>query len=155
LGLLGQIDAKLPRQEGRTQPYTPPASAKYNQENGEWWQACQAVAQLVRMDLGLQVACLDFGGWDTHEYQSGRINNLLRQWSSNVRALFDDISASGRAATLVVMSEFGRRLKSNASAGTDHGHGGALWVLDTRARNLLPPPNGLGFPSHSLTKDWI
>jgi uncharacterized protein (DUF1501 family) len=139
LNLMGRIQAKLPRSEGRTLAYTPPAGVRYNNENGDWLQACQTVAQLVRMDLGLQVACLDLGGWDTHEYQAGRINNLLRQWSTNLRALFDDLSASGHAATLVVMSEFGRRLKANASNGTDHGHGGLLWALDTGARKLLPP----------------
>jgi uncharacterized protein (DUF1501 family) len=98
--------------------------------------------------LGLQIACLDFGGWDTHEYQGGRINNLIRQCFMNLRALFDDVSASGKHATFVVMSEFGRRLKANASQGTDHGHGGALWVLDTRARQLLPTTRwpGLSIP---------
>ena len=148
LGLLGALDAKLPRVDGRTQAYAPPAGVRYNSENGEWFQACQTVAQLVRMDVGLQVACLDFGGWDTHEGQSGRMNNQVRQWAANVRALFDDLSASGRPATLVVVSEFGRRLKANASGGTDHGHGGALWLFDTAGRKLLPATKwpGLSIP---------
>lgn len=148
LGLLETIDAKLPRVDGRLQAYTPPASVKYNSENGEWLHATQTVAQLIRMDLGLQFACLDFGGWDTHEYQGGRVNNLVRQCFTNLRALFDDVSASGKHATIVVMSEFGRRLKANASNGTDHGHGGALWAIDTRARKLLPATRwpGLSIP---------
>lgn len=148
LGLLARIEAGLTKMEGRVQPYAPPSSVKYNNENAEWLNACQSVAQLIRMDIGLQVACLDFGGWDTHEYQGGRINNLLRLWAANMRALMDDVSASGRDATFVVMSEFGRRLKSNASGGTDHGHGGALWVLDTSARTMLPATKwpGLSIP---------
>jgi uncharacterized protein (DUF1501 family) len=148
LSLLETIESKLPRVDGRTQSYVPPPSAKYNSENGEWLHATQTVAQIIRMDLGLQIACLDFGGWDTHEYQGGRINSLIRQCFTNLRALFDDVSASGKNATFVVMSEFGRRLKANASQGTDHGHGGALWVLDTRARKLLPATRwpGLSIP---------
>jgi uncharacterized protein (DUF1501 family) len=100
--------------------------------------------------VGLQVACLDLGGWDTHEYQSGKMNNLVRQWSSNLRALFDDVSASGQHMSLLVVSEFGRRLKANASGGTDHGHGGAMWLLDTRARPLLPNTKWPGLESQQL-----
>jgi uncharacterized protein (DUF1501 family) len=148
LSQLGAIESKLPRLDGRLQAYSPAPSVKYNNENGEWLNATQTVAQLIKMDLGLQVACLDFGGWDTHENQSGRINNLIRQWSSNLRALFDDISASGYNATFLVVSEFGRRVKANASNGTDHGHGSALWAFDTRARKLLPNTRwpGLSIP---------
>ena len=150
LSQIGLIDAKAPRVDGRVAPYTPPKDVKYNTENYEWQHATQTVAQLIRMDVGLQVACLDLGGWDTHEYQSGKMNNLVRQWSSNLRALFDDVSASGQHMSLVVVSEFGRRLKANASSGTDHGHGGAMWLLDTRARSLLPNTNWPGLESQQL-----
>ena len=150
LSQIGLIDAKAPRVDGRVAPYTPPKDVKYNTENYEWQHATQTVAQLIRMDVGLQVACLDLGGWDTHEYQSGKMNNLVRQWSSNLRALFDDVSASGQHMSLVVVSEFGRRLKANASGGTDHGHGGAMWLLDTRARPLLPNTKWPGLESQQL-----
>jgi uncharacterized protein (DUF1501 family) len=150
LSQIALIDAKAPRVDGRVAPYTPAKGVTYNTENYEWQQACQTVAQLIRMEVGLQVACLDFGGWDTHEYQSGKINNLVRQWSANLRALFDDVSASGHAMSVVVVSEFGRRLKANASGGTDHGHGGAMWLLDTQARQLLPATQWPGLESQQL-----
>lgn len=150
LSQIALIDAKAPRVDGRVAPYTPPKGVTYNTENYEWQHACQTVAQLIRMNVGLQVACLDFGGWDTHEYQSGKVNNLVRQWSANLRALFDDVTAAGQHISVVVVSEFGRRLKANASGGTDHGHGGAMWLLDTQARQILPATQWPGLESQQL-----
>jgi uncharacterized protein (DUF1501 family) len=147
---LALIESKVPKTGNAIAAYTPGKDVKYNTENYEWQHAMQTVAQLIRMDIGLQVACVDFGGWDTHEYQPGRINNLVRQWASNVRALFDDIQAAGKDVTIVVMSEFGRRLRSNASNGTDHGHAGALWTIDSRKRKLLPETQWPGLKNEQL-----
>lgn len=144
------LESKMPRTEGRLNAYQPPNKVTYNSENYEWVHALQTVAQLIRMDVGLRVACVDFGGWDTHEYQSGKINNLIRQWSTNLRALFDDLQAAGKNMTLVTVSEFGRRLRANASNGTDHGHAGAMWVLDTKGRHLLPNTQWPGLATHQL-----
>jgi uncharacterized protein (DUF1501 family) len=52
--------------------------------------------------------------------------------------LFDDLKAADKDATIVVLSEFGRRIRANNSNGTDHGHAGIVWCLDTRKRKLLP-----------------
>lgn len=144
------VDSKATRIDGRIAPYVPPRGVTYNSENYEWLHAVQTVSQLIRMDLGLQVACLDLGGWDTHEYQGGKLNNLVRQWSANLRALFDDVQAAGKRTTIVVVSEFGRRLRANASGGTDHGHAGIVWALDTQARGLLPPTNWPGLATDQL-----
>ena len=147
---LALVDSKATRVDGRIAAYTAPKGVAYNSENYEWQHAVQTVAQLIRMDLGLQVACLDFGGWDTHENQSGKLNNLVRQWSANLRALFDDVQAAGKHTTIVVVSEFGRRLRANASGGTDHGHAGIVWALDTQARGLLPPTVWPGLATDQL-----
>lgn len=147
---LSWIDRKVTRIDGRMAPYMPPKGVSYNTENYDWLQAVQTVAQLIRMDVGLQVACLDLGGWDTHEYQNGKLNNLVRQWSANLRALFDDMQAAGKRSTIVVVSEFGRRLRANASGGTDHGHAGIVWALDTQARGLLPSTHWPGLATDQL-----
>ena len=147
---LAWVDSKAPRIDGRIAAYAPPKGVRYNTENHEWLQAVQTVAQLIRMDLGLQVACLDLGGWDTHEHQNGKLNSLVRQWSANLRALFDDVQAAGKRTTMVVVSEFGRRLRANASGGTDHGHAGIVWALDTQARGLLPPTLWPGLANEQL-----
>jgi uncharacterized protein (DUF1501 family) len=86
--------------------------------NGDLARGLQAIARLARMDVGLRVACVDQGGWDTHEGQPGRFNNLVGQLSKNLTAFHDDMAASGMRVTTVVMTEFGRRLRSNRSTGT-------------------------------------
>lgn len=138
LNQFASLESRMPKVDGRFPSYSPPKDVKYNFENHEWIQATQAVAQLIRLDIGLRVATVDLGGWDTHEYQGGRINNLIRQWSTNLRALFDDLQAANKNITFLVVSEFGRRVRANNSNGTDHGHAGIVWCLDSRKRKLLP-----------------
>jgi uncharacterized protein (DUF1501 family) len=149
---LALLEAHAPRAQGRIGPYVPPRGVQYDATDRRWMQGLQAVAQLVRMDVGLRVACVDLGGWDTHEGQPGRLAPLVQRWARNLRALFDDMQAAGRPLTVVVMSEFGRRLRANGSNGTDHGHGGVLWALDTRGRALLPPTDWPGLAIEQLDR---
>jgi uncharacterized protein (DUF1501 family) len=81
------------------------------------------------MDVGLRVACADMGGWDTHDNQPARFNTLAGQLGRNIMAFWNDLSAYHGRLTLVTVSDFGRRLRSNKSNGTDHGHAGAMLVL--------------------------
>jgi len=89
------------------------------------------LAQLLSMNLGLKVATVDMGGWDTHKNQGtgteGTFSKQVEQLSQGLDAFFKD--TSGQKITIVVMSEFGRRLRENASRGTDHGHGGFMMIL--------------------------
>ena len=94
----------------------------------------QTIAQLVKMEQGLRIATVDFGGWDTHESQAnsdggGYLPDRLGQLSQGLDALFNDLLDYQSRLTIVVMSEFGRRLGRNASNGTDHGHGNVMLVL--------------------------
>lgn len=101
------------------------------------------VAQLVKADVGLEVACVDIGGWDTHANQvnaddpaEGNHANLLRYLSKGITAFitdlrdhFDPRDTGKQGITIVVMSEFGRRAGQNGSMGTDHGHGNVMFVF--------------------------
>jgi uncharacterized protein (DUF1501 family) len=112
--------------------YTPRAGVSY--PSGSFGDALQTVAQVVKMEQGLQVATVDFGGWDTHESQassdgSGYLPNRLGELSAGLYALIGDLVDYMGRLTVVVMSEFGRRLGANTSSGTDHGHGNAMMVL--------------------------
>jgi uncharacterized protein (DUF1501 family) len=113
---------------GRPVPYVPGNDASYP-ENSPLARSLKTLAQIVKMDMGLQVATVDYGGWDTHEHQSGAFNNLAGSLSKALGAFYNDISGANKKVTVLVMSEFGRRLKSNKSGGTDHGHGNVMLAL--------------------------
>jgi uncharacterized protein (DUF1501 family) len=101
----------------------------------EFSERLKTLAALLKQGLSLRVATVDLGGWDTHEYQGerseGHFANLLAQLSGGLTAFYKDLDKAGltRRLSVVVMSEFGRRLSENASRGTDHGHGSAMMVL--------------------------
>ena len=114
-------------QDGNLKRYAPSDNANYP-ENG-LAARLRTVAQTIKLDLGLSVSTVDFGGWDTHVNQNGQIEELCNELSTAIAAFWRDLGADQENVTLVVMSEFGRRLKSNESGGTDHGHGNAMFVL--------------------------
>lgn len=98
----------------------------------------KVLAQVIKAQLGLRVATIDIGGWDTHEYQgvgtNGYFANLIGQVAQGLNALYTDLNGSGAEdymsrLTVVAMSEFGRRLRGNESGGTDHGHGNLMMVM--------------------------
>ena len=89
----------------------------------------QTVAQAIKMDLGLRAATVDFGGWDTHENQAQDFSANVGGLASALMAFWRDLGNHAERTTLVVMSEFGRRLRANTTQGTDHGFGNAMLVL--------------------------
>jgi uncharacterized protein (DUF1501 family) len=115
--------------------YTPENGATY--PNGGFGNNLKAVAQIIKMQLGMRVATVDLGGWDTHDSQGddggGYFANKMAELAQGLNALYTDLNGNatnnGRRLTTVVMSEFGRSLKENGSRGTDHGHGNIMLVL--------------------------
>lgn len=116
--------------------YTPENGASY--PDGNFGDNLQTIAQMIKLNVGLRVATLDFGGWDTHEYQGGGgegyMPYLLNQLGRGLHAFYTDLDSPAprhftSRLTMVVISEFGRRLAENASYGTDHGHGSVMVVL--------------------------
>jgi uncharacterized protein (DUF1501 family) len=129
LHTIATINGKLARDgKGELLPYQPEKSATYP-ENNDLSGSLQTVARLAKMDLGLRVAAVDFGGWDTHQNQQNYFPTLVEQLSTALAAFYNDMSRYRDRLTVVAMSEFGRRLKSNRSDGTDHGHGNVLLAL--------------------------
>ena len=95
--------------------------------------AMQDVARLIKADVGLQVACVDFGEWDMHSGMgtvgSGWLRSHLSELAKTLDAFATDLGSRMGRVTLITLSEFGRRLKENGSGGTDHGHGQAVLML--------------------------
>lgn len=90
-------------------------------------------AEFLRADRGPAVAMLDFGGWDTHTGQAvaqGALANNLRTLDAALAALREGLQGPAWARTVVlVATEFGRQVQPNGTGGTDHGSGGAAFVL--------------------------
>ncbi|MBX9851844.1 MAG: DUF1501 domain-containing protein, partial [Cytophagaceae bacterium] len=106
-------------------------SAKYFTEwpGEDLSKSFKAVAQLIKMDVGLKVATVDYDGWDMHDGQEWKFPKWIEALSRNLQAFYNDINAYQNKVTVVLMTEFGRRLKANKSGGTDHGHGSVMMVL--------------------------
>jgi uncharacterized protein (DUF1501 family) len=148
---LSTVDGRLPRgTDGKVAAYGAEGGAVY--EETEAGRALQTVARVLKMDIGLRVACVDVGGWDTHENQQGRFANAVGQVSRALAAFHADTQRYERDLTVVVMSEFGRRLRGNRSQGTDHGHGGAMLVLGGRVAGGRMLGSWPGLASHQLDR---
>ena len=110
--------------------YVPEGKAKY--PVGDFGAALKQVAQIAKAGIGLEVACIDIGGWDTHSAEGavdGELPRLLNELSAGLAAFYADMGARAKKLTVVTMSEFGRRGKENGSGGTDHGHGNCMFVI--------------------------
>jgi uncharacterized protein (DUF1501 family) len=110
--------------------YTPAPGADY--PRGRFGDSLRQVAQLLKADLGVEVAFADIGGWDHHVNEGGtqgQLANLLREFAQALTAFWTDLGALGEETVIVSMTEFGRTARQNGNGGTDHGHAGAMFVL--------------------------
>lgn len=90
------------------------------------------VAQVMRADVGLELACVDVGGWDDHVNEGGPEGNLadrLKTLGDSLGAFATDIGDRLDDTLILCMSEFGRTARENGNNGTDHGHGGFMFLL--------------------------
>lgn len=118
--------------------YTPANGAVY--PSNSFGNQLKLIAQMVKLELGMRAAALDLGGWDTHDSQgsAGSSYNyfaqLVESLSKGLAALYTDLDGAapgnymGRT-TIVVQSEFGRRVRENGDSGTDHGYGNLMLAL--------------------------
>lgn len=126
---LDALDIVRPLSE---QEYQASNGAYYNDD--DFGRQLKTVAQMIKLEAGLRVATVDFGGWDTHEYQNngngGYMADLLNSLASGLANFYLDLdSGYTDRLSVVVISEFGRRLVQNESYGTDHGHGSVMFTL--------------------------
>jgi uncharacterized protein (DUF1501 family) len=128
LGTTGReaFDAVKMLRDANPAAYTPANGAEYPRSG--FGEAMKQIAQLIKADLGLEVAFAEVGNWDTHAAQQARLNNLLGDFANGIAAFHRDLGESMADVIVVTMSEFGRRVMENGS-GTDHGHGNAMMIM--------------------------
>ena len=124
------FDAVKMLRSANPQRYGPAHGAAY--PRSPFGQSLRQIAQLVKADVGLEVAFADVGGWDTHVNQggaTGQLANRLGDFARGISALVTDLADRMADVTILTMSEFGRMARQNGNGGTDHGHAGAMFVI--------------------------
>ncbi|MDG1958411.1 MAG: DUF1501 domain-containing protein [Candidatus Binatia bacterium] len=112
------------------QGYAPQNGAAY--PNSSLGRSLQEIAQVRRADIGLEVAFVETGGWDTHSRQgaaTGNLADLLADVADSLGAFYQDLGKEMDEICLLTMSEFGRTVAQNGSGGTDHGRGTAMMAI--------------------------
>ncbi len=85
--------------------------------------------QLIKSNLPVEVICLDSDGWDHHENLPNYINQSLTELAESLGAFYTDMGSRMQSVSVLVHTEFGRRVAQNASLGTDHGTGSLAYLL--------------------------
>ena len=110
--------------------YVPANGADYPRTG--FGDAMRQIAQLVKADLGLEVAFAELTGWDTHVNQgnsTGQLANRLDDFAKGLAAFNADLGDGMSDVVVLTMSEFGRAVSENGNRGTDHGHGNAMFIF--------------------------
>jgi uncharacterized protein (DUF1501 family) len=110
--------------------HAPAAGASY--PRGRWGDSLRQVAQLVKADVGLELAFAEIGGWDHHAAEGaveGALANRLRELGQALFAFHRDLGDRMNDVVLVTLTEFGRTVRENGNRGTDHGHGSVSFVM--------------------------
>lgn len=111
----------------RKTPYEPANGAVY--PNGRLGQSLKQIAQMIKADVGLEVAFADLGGWDHHVNETPLLTNLLREFGQSLAAFTQDLGPLMDDVVLTTMSEFGRTARENGARGTDHGHANVMFAI--------------------------
>jgi uncharacterized protein (DUF1501 family) len=100
--------------------------------NSPLGNSLKQIATLIKMDVGMEVAFAESGGWDTHFNQgtvNGALGRNLKDFSDCIAAFWKDMDAYQDEVTVMTMTEFGRTAHQNGTGGTDHGRASCLFVL--------------------------
>jgi len=115
--------------------YLPANGAEY--PRGPLGNAMRQIAQLIKSDLGTEIAFADVSGWDTHVNQGaaeGQLANRLTEFGRSLAAFAQDLAERMADVVVLTMSEFGRTVAENGNIGTDHGHATAMMVMGGATR---------------------
>ena len=122
---------------------------------GRFGESLRQIAQLIRADVGLEMAFADAGGWDTHAAQGnerGQLALRLKEFGDGLAALDRDLGERMRDVVVLTMSEFGRTVRENGNRGTDHGHARQCWCWAARRRAARCTGAGRAWRASSCTR---
>jgi uncharacterized protein (DUF1501 family) len=114
-------------------PYQPAAGANY--PKGRFGDCLRQIAQLIKADVGVEMAFADVGGWDHHVNEvgarasQGQLATRLADFGQALAAFWLDLGDRRQDVAVVTMSEFGRTARENGDRGTDHGHANCMFAM--------------------------
>ncbi|PYN81508.1 MAG: hypothetical protein DMD96_09625 [Candidatus Rokuibacteriota bacterium] len=120
---------------------------------GQLGEALRQIAQLIKANVGLEVAFADMQGWDTHVGQGaerGQLALRFREFGAALAAFAQDLGGKMADVVVLTMSEFGRTVAENGNRGTDHGHATAMLVLGGGVRGGRVYGRWPGLAGHQL-----
>jgi uncharacterized protein (DUF1501 family) len=105
----------------------------------EFGQGLRTVAAMIKGGLPTRVYYVTLGGFDTHAGERGRHDQLMTQFAQGVSAFWKDLKEQGNHQRVLMMtfSEFGRRVASNASGGTDHGAAAPMFLFGPACKQAI------------------
>jgi uncharacterized protein (DUF1501 family) len=110
-----------------------PATPAFEYPKSEVANRLKTLAALMKLNLGLRISTVDMGGWDTHKFQGVGLDGVfakqVEQLTEGLEAFWQDLQGLRDSTRVLVVSEFGRRLRENANRGTDHGHGAVFFLM--------------------------
>jgi uncharacterized protein (DUF1501 family) len=122
----------------RKNPHHPAPGVSY--PRGRFGESLQQIAQLIKADVGVEVAFADIGRWDHHvnetgpKASTGQLANVLTEFGDGLAAFYRDMGDRMEDVVVVTMSEFGRTAKENGNRGTDHGHANVMFAMGGAVR---------------------
>lgn len=111
----------------RRSGYQPANGVQY--PKGKLGRSMEQIAQLIKGNVGLEVAFADMGGWDHHVNQELLLDRQLKEFGAALAAFYQDLGPRMEQVLLVTMSEFGRTVRENGTRGTDHGHANVMMLM--------------------------
>lgn len=124
------FDAMKILSEANLKSYTPAKDVRY--PTSPLGDSMKQIAQLIKANVGLEIAFAESGGWDTHVQQgtvNGAFSRRAQDLAESIEAFWRDIELYQDDVVLMTMTEFGRTVRENGSGGTDHGRASCLFVL--------------------------
>ncbi len=116
-----------------------PANGAQYPDRNYFADGLREIARLIKARVGLEVACIDLPGWDTHFFQgtdlgAGSHATNVKMLADGIAAFETDMRALRANYTIMITTEFGRRIYENASLGTDHGRGFCFMAIGDKVK---------------------
>ena len=111
------------------------------------------IAKVVKANVGLEIAAVDYNGWDHHAMQGasgGVFGRMMGNVSDSIEAFVNDLGPAIDRTVVLTMSEFGRTARENGNNGSDHGHGGYMLAIGGRVNGGKVYGKWTGLSSRSL-----